>query len=242
MIPRIVHQICFDGEAGLSESDRFCVSSTKRVYDGWEYRMWNWHELDAHEYFGDPVLRDILGNIRKYVRYVHGDRNYRALCSDILRCKLIAEFGGAYFDTDMHNVKQMDVKLLDEYDDLVCGIPYPYGAGGIDGLETSALFGCKGSVLHDTAYRRAVQNVYEFDRNNTGERFNLVVLSGPGNFTEAYRAVKDTLKERVYDLPDKAYYPYQFDQMASYNTVMRRGGKFDSDVYGIHRWSGSWRV
>lgn len=240
MIPKIVHQICFDGSENLSEPDKKCVKSTRTIYNNYQYILWDFDLLNKYNYFNDMILKDVFENIRTYVKNVDHEHNYRALLSDILRYKVINQFGGLYFDIDVENIKQIDDYLLNDYDDLICRIPYPYGAGGIDGIEISALFGCKDSLLYKTAYELAVHNVMTYHVKNIKENYNLVKYSGPNCFTVAFNKIKNKLNEKVYELPTESYYPYMWtsEEMIKYENITKFPGK---NVYGIHRWRGSWR-
>lgn len=92
MIPKIIHYCWFGGNP-LPESAQKCIASWRRFFPDYEINEWNESNFDVNSI---PYTRDAY-QAKKY-----------AFVSDYARFKILYEFGGVYFDTDVEVIKNMN--------------------------------------------------------------------------------------------------------------------------------------
>ena len=92
MIPKIIHY-CWFGRNPLPESALKCINSWKKYFPDYEIKEWNEDNFDV--------------NSIPYTREAYEAKKY-AFVSDYARFKILYEYGGIYFDTDVEVIKSMD--------------------------------------------------------------------------------------------------------------------------------------
>ncbi len=92
MIPHIIHYCWFGGHP-LPKSALRCITSWRKWLPGYEIREWNEDNFDVNAH---PYLRDA---------YAAGKYAY---VSDFARYKILEEYGGIYFDTDVEVIASLD--------------------------------------------------------------------------------------------------------------------------------------
>ncbi len=88
MIPRIIHYCWFGGNP-LPKSAQRCIASWRKFMPDCEIREWNEQNFDV--------------NAHPYTRAAYAAGKY-AFVSDFARYKILEEWGGIYFDTDVESV------------------------------------------------------------------------------------------------------------------------------------------
>ena len=88
MIPRIIHYCWFGGNP-LPKSAQRCIASWRKFMPDCEIREWNEQNFDV--------------NAHPYTRAAYAAGKY-AFVSDFARYKILEEWGGIYFDTDVEAV------------------------------------------------------------------------------------------------------------------------------------------
>ena len=88
MIPRIIHYCWFGGNP-LPKSAQRCIASWRKFMPDCEIREWNEQNFDV--------------NTHPYTRAAYAAGKY-AFVSDFARYKILEEWGGIYFDTDVEAV------------------------------------------------------------------------------------------------------------------------------------------
>lgn len=91
-IPKIIHYIWF-GEKKIPEKERECIESWKKMMPDYEIMFWNEETFELED---SPYAKQAL----KHKKY--------AFASDYARVKVLYEYGGIYFDTDVETVKSLD--------------------------------------------------------------------------------------------------------------------------------------
>lgn len=91
-IPRIIHY-CWFGGSPLGPNELSCIESWKKYLPGYEIKCWNESNFDI--------------NCCAYVREAFSAQKW-AFVSDYARFKILYEYGGLYFDTDVELVKSID--------------------------------------------------------------------------------------------------------------------------------------
>lgn len=97
MIPNVIHY-CWFGLNPLPEDAVKCINSWKKFFPEYEIKEWN----EANFSFADCSYAVEAYNAKKW-----------AFVSDYARFKILYEFGGVYFDTDVEVIKPMD-NILNE--------------------------------------------------------------------------------------------------------------------------------
>ena len=92
MIPRIIHYCWFGGNP-LPKSAQRCIASWRKFMPDCEIREWNEQNFDV--------------NAHPYTRAAYAAGKY-AFVSDFARYKILEEWGGIYFDTDVEMVASID--------------------------------------------------------------------------------------------------------------------------------------
>ena len=95
MIPRIIHYCWFGGNP-LPKSAQRCIASWRKFMPDCEIREWNEQNFDV--------------NAHPYTRAAYAAGKY-AFVSDFARYKILEEWGGIYFDTDVEAVAPINDML-----------------------------------------------------------------------------------------------------------------------------------
>ena len=91
-IPRIIHY-CWFGGAQLPPLAQKCIASWKKFLPGYEIKEWNESNFDIH--------------CCRYVEEAYNSKKW-AFVSDYVRFRVLYEYGGLYFDTDVEVIKPLD--------------------------------------------------------------------------------------------------------------------------------------
>lgn len=92
MIPKIIHY-CWFGRKPLPSLALKCISSWKKYLPDYEIKEWNEDNFDVYQI--------------PYIEQAYKCKKY-AFVSDYARFKIMYEYGGVYFDTDVEVVKPLD--------------------------------------------------------------------------------------------------------------------------------------
>lgn len=92
MIPRIIHYCWFGGNP-LPKSAQSCIASWRKFMPDCEILEWNEQNFDVNDH--------------PYTRAAYAAGKY-AYVSDFARYKILEEWGGIYFDTDVEAVAPID--------------------------------------------------------------------------------------------------------------------------------------
>ena len=111
MIPKIIHY-CWFGHNPLSPLAQKCIASWRKFFPDYEIKEWNEDNFDVHSI--------------PYTAQAYKHKKY-AFVSDYARFKILYDYGGIYFDTDVEVIKPMDNVIA---------------KGTFFGLENESLFAC----------------------------------------------------------------------------------------------------
>lgn len=92
MIPKKIHY-CWFGRNPLPESAQKCIASWRKFLPDYEIIKWNEDNFDV--------------NLIPYTADAYAAKKY-AFVSDYARFKILYEYGGLYFDTDVEVIKPFD--------------------------------------------------------------------------------------------------------------------------------------
>lgn len=96
MIPKIIHYCWFGG----NKKEKLilkCIDSWKQYFPDYEIIEWNEQNTDLHE--------------NSYVEQAYKMKKW-AFVSDYVRMKVLYEYGGIYFDTDVEILKPFPAEIL----------------------------------------------------------------------------------------------------------------------------------
>lgn len=85
-IPKIIHYCWFGGNP-LPEKEQYCIASWKQFFPDYEIKFWNEKTFD-------------LSSAPLFARQAYEHKKF-AFVSDYVRVKVLYDFGGIYFDTDV---------------------------------------------------------------------------------------------------------------------------------------------
>ena len=91
-IPKIIHY-CWFGKKQLPELAHKCIKSWGKFLPDYEIKQWNETNFDI--------------NCCKFVQQAYENKKF-AFVSDYARFKILYEYGGIYFDTDVELIKSID--------------------------------------------------------------------------------------------------------------------------------------
>lgn len=114
-IPKVIHY-CWFGRRPLPKSALRCIDSWKKFLPGYEIKRWDEDNFNVHEI--------------AYTSQAYSLGKY-AFVSDYARLKILFDYGGIYFDTD--------VELINTIDDIVSASPFM-------GIESLQLINGKASI------------------------------------------------------------------------------------------------
>lgn len=93
MIPKIIHYCWFGGNP-LPESALKCIESWNKFLPDYEIKEWNEKNFPIEE-------------CPRYAKQAYAEKKW-AFVSDYARFKILYDFGGLYFDTDVEVIKSLD--------------------------------------------------------------------------------------------------------------------------------------
>ena len=113
MIPRTIHY-CWFGEGPMPEKEQKCIETWKKFFPDFEIKRWDESNFDYSSC--------------KFSRQAYSEKKY-AFVSDYARAKLLYEYGGLYFDTDVEIIKEFpeSVMKLFSNEESTSGIKYFMG-------------------------------------------------------------------------------------------------------------------
>ena len=109
IIPKKIHY-CWFGRGKKDKIFKKCYNSWKKYFPDYEIIEWNEDNFDI--------------NCIEYTKEAYKMKKY-AFVSDYARLKIMYEYGGIYFDTDVEALKRIDDKILKEgyfakeYDNMI---------------------------------------------------------------------------------------------------------------------------
>jgi mannosyltransferase OCH1-like enzyme len=200
MIPKVIHYCWFGGNT-KSELVIKCIESWKFYLP--EFEIIEWNEVNSMK-FKNKFYRDSLRK-KKY-----------AFVSDYIRTRVLYEYGGIYFDTDMILIDTIDSSLL-EYDFFTA-----YEA------PNRVSFGLFGSIKS----QRFLKSMLEFYDLTQFDRFNPPVITSLFNslINENSLSKNEIIlsTDYFYSLP----YEHRGENLKAFLT---------KNSIAVHLWSHSWK-
>ncbi len=211
MIPKKIHY-CWFGNNPLNNLAVKCIESWKKYLPDFEIIEWNEKNFDI--------------NCCQYVREAYEEKKW-AFVSDYVRYKVLYEYGGIYFDTDVEVIRPLDKILLDgPY--MGCENPTP------EKMAVNLGVGC--AAVPGMSFYREIIDDYESSQfvNDDGSQnlYTIVQRTTDILYTHGLQNSMDiqfVAGIKIY--PSEYFCPINMDT-----------GKLEitENTYTIHRFSASW--
>ena len=209
MIPRIIHYCWFGGNP-LPQSAQRCIASWRKFMPDCEIREWNEQNFDV--------------NAHPYTRAAYAAGKY-AFVSDFARYKILEEWGGIYFDTDVEAVAPIsDLLQLGAFMGLEDAQPPTVSSGLVMAVE---------------AHHPIIQEMLEFydaqaKDDSTAMLDTGIVVSG---MTEIFMRHGFVRENRYQEVAGVALYPSEyFDPMDNATGRIKQ----TPNTRTIHRYDRTW--
>lgn len=196
MIPKKIHYCWFGGKPKPAVVLK-CIESWRRVMPEYEIIEWSEENFDV--------------NSHPYTKEAYKNKKW-AFVSDYVRLKILEQFGGIYFDTDMYLLKNIS-PLLESNVCVVC-------REDSDNLN-AAMFASAPHNIYVKDLLIAYDNAKE--REIIPKLMTRVYLIG----REKYQDLK--ILDSVY------FYPFTVETIKKYNYK-----NAPQESYGVHLWDYSW--
>ncbi|MGI6064158.1 glycosyltransferase family 32 protein [Blautia sp.] len=212
MIPKIIHY-CWFGGSPLPESALKCIASWRKFLPNYEIKEWNEKNFPIEEC---PL----------YAKQAYAEKKW-AFVSDYARFKILYDYGGLYFDTDVEVIKSLD-------DIIECGSFMGCGSENETnpGLGLAAAPGLGLAAAPGLGLYREILDYY-----NTSE------FDASGNIT-VVQIVTEILKKKGFKATSEIqyiegvrFYPPEYFSPIDYSTGRLTVTK---NTRSIHHYDASW--
>lgn len=204
---KIIHYCWFGGKE-LPELTQKCIESWKKYFPNYKIIMWSEENFNINE--------------NKFIKEAYKNKMW-AFVSDYTRTKVLNEYGGIYFDTDMEVIK--DIQDVLKYDTVL-------------GLEDTGLVGVGFwyEKYKKSKLTKKMLEIYDkFDGFNIKETNNYIITKLISSILKEDGLDEKNNKLQVLNnniaiYPREYFYPYSYndDKLFTDNTCM------------IHYYNGSW--
>lgn len=242
-IPRILHfihiteKLLVDNEIPPDVARN--VAAWQEMHPKW--KVMTWTNADVRREFGELTLMELLLEIP-------GPRSW---ISNILRYKIVLEYGGIYLDTDIVPIHPLD-PLLVLQNFTVCELPYrheePVPSGDLSNI-TLSWDDCEkacNAVIGSTKDNEALQGALMRSRVNTRFALDKALKDNMGNAPYSLKMSGPVVWSRlakqkeVNVLHEKTFYPCHFDFMSECKGAASYAG--DKNTFAMHMWAKSWKA
>ena len=212
MIPKVIHYCWFGGNPLPSLAIK-CIKSWKKFCPDYEIIEWNESnfDIDSNEYIKEAYA------LKKY-----------AFVSDYARFKILYEYGGVYFDTD--------VELIKPIDEIISKGPFM-------GCEVS-LNNCKDVAVAPGLGMASNKNSFIVEELLKGYRERHFIIDGEMDLTTIVKYTTDVLKKHglapsnnIQKIGDFYIYPKDY-----FNPINMSTGEISitDNTISIHHYAASW--
>lgn len=207
---KIIHYIWFGGNP-ISDLTKKCIQTWKKFLPDFEIMEWNETNFDVNQC--------------PFVKQAYEQKKW-AFVADYTRFKVLEEYGGIYFDTDMEVTKD-----ISEY------------------LEKDLFMGCEDSKMINAAvvwakepHNPHIKNILDFYEskevfNETGDLYEQSVPRVLTNYFEKHGFNKDLEEIQILDNGSAWIYPMEYFYPLSYDY---QNNKFTDNSCMIHHFDATW--
>lgn len=208
MIPKVIHYCWFGGNPLSKEAEK-CIDSWKKYCDDFEIVKWDETNFDI--------------NSCTYIKQAYEAGKW-AFVSDYARLKIIYDYGGIYFDTDVEVVRKLDDLL-----NLDCFI----GTEEPGVINTGLGFGAVKNNDMVLDMLKKYDNV-----NFKKEDGSYDITPCPIRNTEAFKSRGYIIDDSIQVINKAKIFPVEYFCPYDYKKAQLRMTK---NTYTIHHFSGSWK-
>ena len=208
MIPKIIHY-CWFGGRPLDKLGLNCLKSWKKYFPDYEIREWNEGNFD----FTGCRYAEEAYKAKKW-----------AFVSDYVRFKILYEYGGVYFDTDVEVIKSFD-DILSKGNYMGCERSGCSVAPGL-GIAVNPGLGIIKEIIEDYEQSSFVKADGTYDLTTIVERTTRILKKHGLDNTDKIQTIAEL---KIY--PPEYFCPINMET-----------GKLTitPNTYSIHRFAGSW--
>ena len=194
MSEKIIHY-CWFGPKPLSKLAKKCIKSWKKFLPDYEIKLWNEDNFDF--------------NSCAFVKQAYEKKKW-AFVSDYARMKVLKEYGGIYFDTDMEITKNIDSLLQN---DFFFGVEDSgmIAAGVIYAKEKNHPFITEMVKLYESFEQFETEDLFKISiprlfTATLKEKFGL-----DENFDKTQITILEKNNTKIYIYPREYFYPLSYD-------------------------------
>lgn len=208
MIPKIIHYCWFGGKP-LDRLGQTCLDSWKKFFPDYEIREWNESNFDI--------------NGCKYAEEAYKAKKW-AFVSDYARFKILYEYGGVYFDTDVEVIRPFD-DILSKGNFMGCERNGNAVAPGL-GIAAKPGLDIIKEIIEDYEQSDFIKADGTYDLTTIVERTTKILKKHGLNNTDKIQTIAEL---NIY--PPEYFCPINMET-----------GKLSitKNTYSIHRFAGSW--
>lgn len=208
MIPKIIHYCWFGGKP-LDKLGQKCLESWQKYFPDYEIREWSEDNFDV--------------SCCQYVKEAYQAKKW-AFVSDYARFKILYEYGGIYFDTDVEVIKPFD-EILSKGNYMGCERSNAIVAPGL-GMAVAPGLDIIKDIIENYEQSLFLKADGTYDLTTIVERTTKILKK---------HGLKDT--EKIQTVGDINIYPPEYFCPINMDT-----GKLiiTPNTYSIHRYAGSW--
>jgi inositol phosphorylceramide mannosyltransferase catalytic subunit len=219
-IPRILHQIWYQGEAQMPDKFRRFSEGWRANHPDWTFHLWN-----------ETTMRDFIAGNYAWFLPVYDGYPFNIQRIDAVRYFILDSMGGLYVDADIESLKPVDTLL--EGCSLLVSRTLGYNNAVVGSAPGHALW----PVIFDALkanHARPARALFDFLID--ADALFVATSTGPRLFTESVR------KSGVENDPDTRVCPYWYFEPG---TPAEIDGRITVDAdtsrsYGIHHMSQTW--
>lgn len=207
---KIIHY-CWFGNKPFPKSAQKCLKSWKKFLPDYKIIKWSEENVNLNEC--------------EFIKGAYENQKW-AFVADYVRAKVLKEYGGIYFDTDMELIKDI-TPLIDNKTKTFLGIEYSgYIAVGI-------WFEQNKNAILPTKLLQKYQSMEEFDYNKIGDITIPKMISDIAREYGFKHSLEEIqyLEKNIVIFPREYFYPYSGDWTEKFITP---------NTHSIHYYNASW--
>lgn len=209
MIPKVIHY-CWFGRNPLPADAVRCINSWKKFCPDYEIKEWNEDNFDL--------------NSCLYVKQAYENKKW-AFVSDYARFKILYDYGGFYFDTDVEIIRPIDELLI---------------LRGFMGIEKGCTMVNPGLGMGFVPHNNICKSIKDYYEESSfiekdGKQNVKIVLDFATEVLERYGYSHE--EKEIQDVDGVSIFPYDYLCPIDYKTGVL---ELTSRTYSIHWYSGAW--
>ena len=214
-IPRIIHQTWKNSDIPFDVFHRDWVESWRRYHAAWQHRFWT-----------DADLRDLIAKDYPWFLAVFDGYRHPIQRVDAARYFMLHKHGGLYVD--------LDVECFKPVDDLLAGCSAAFQHGPVN-ITNAIMASCPEHWLWPEVFQLLAAR---------GRSDDVIFSTGPKLLTDCLASLRGDPRwdcsVHVFEY-GKFFFPYS-PQDSTYSAEHRHmsAARFGDDVYGAHRFAGTW--